>query len=90
MFPSTVGDYFGSRNATSNYGALYTAKGVASILAGYIAALVFDKYGSWDLAFYGTAILAAVAAMGALVLRATPLPKRTTVPAETVTATAAR
>jgi OFA family oxalate/formate antiporter-like MFS transporter len=90
LFPSTVGDYFGSRNATSNYGALYTAKGVASILAGYIAALVFDKYGSWDLAFYGTAILAAVAAMGALVLRATPLPKRTTVPAETVTATAAR
>ena len=89
LFPSTIGDYFGSRNATSNYGAVYTAKGVASILAGYIAALVFDRFGAWDLAFYGTAALAMLAAIGALVLRASPLPKKA-VAAETVTAGVAR
>jgi len=76
LFPSTVGDYFGSRNATSNYGVVYTAKGVASILAGYAAALLHDRFGSWDAVFYGSAIMAAVAAVGALILRAAPLPKK--------------
>src|SRR5262249_30147821 len=28
LFPSTSGDYFGSKFATSNYGLLYSAKGV--------------------------------------------------------------
>jgi len=76
LFPSTVGDYFGSRNATSNYGAVYTAKGVASTLAGYLAALVFERFGSWDVALYGSALLAFLAAVGALALRAAPLPKK--------------
>lgn len=35
LFPSTAGDYFGSRHATSNYAVLYTAKGVASIIGGW-------------------------------------------------------
>jgi len=35
LFPATVGDYFGSRHATSNYSVLYTAKGVASIIGGW-------------------------------------------------------
>ena len=39
LFPSTSGDYFGTKHATSNYAVLYTAKGVASIIGGYVAAL---------------------------------------------------
>jgi OFA family oxalate/formate antiporter-like MFS transporter len=84
LFPSTVGDYFGGRNATSNYGVVYTAKGVASILAGYVAALLHDRFGSWDAVFYGSAIMAAIAAVGALVLRATPLPKKADAPGRVV------
>ena len=38
LFPSTSGDYFGTKHATSNYAVLYTAKGVASIIGGYAAA----------------------------------------------------
>jgi MFS transporter, OFA family, oxalate/formate antiporter len=76
LFPSTVGDYFGSRNATSNYGAVYTAKGVASTLAGYLAALAFERFGSWDVALYGSAFLALLSAVGAVALRAAPLPKK--------------
>ena len=41
-----------------------------------VAALVFDQFGSLDLAFYGTAVLVILAAVGALVLRAVPLPKK--------------
>ncbi len=34
LFPSLVADYFGTRCATENYGVLYSAKGVASIISG--------------------------------------------------------
>ena len=60
-----------------------------SILAGYLAALVFDRIGNWDFIFYGAAVLTLLAAVGALVLRASPLPKKA-ISAETVTATVAR
>src|SRR5262245_51897002 len=40
LFPSIVGDYFGTRHATSNYGVMYSAKGVASIIGGWLAALL--------------------------------------------------
>jgi len=88
LFPSTLGDYYGSRHATANYGVLYTAKGVASILAGYVAALLSDRFGSWDAVFYGSAVLALFATVGAIVLRSTPLPKKA-VDAKVVTANVA-
>ena len=70
LFPSTLGDYFGSRHATSNYSVLYTAKGVASIIGGGLAALLYERFGSWSSAFYGSAVLAFVAALMAFRLRA--------------------
>jgi MFS transporter, OFA family, oxalate/formate antiporter len=69
LFPATLGDYFGSRHATSNYSVLYTAKGVASIIAGGIAALLYEHFGSWSAAFLGSAAFAIIAAALALVLR---------------------
>ena len=84
LFPATLGDYFGGRNATSNNAVLYTSKGVAAILSGYVAALLFDRFGTWTAVFYGSAILALIAAAGALVLRAAPLPKKAAAPARAV------
>ena len=55
LFPAIIGDYFGANHATSNYGFLYTAKGVASIGGGWIAAKMFEKFGNWNADFYGTA-----------------------------------
>ena len=48
LFPSTSGDYFGTRNATSNYAVLYTAKGVASIIGSWVSALIFEQIGQLD------------------------------------------
>ena len=79
LFPSTLGDWFGTRHATSNYSFLYTAKGVASILGGALAAMLYLRFGSWSAAFYGSATLALLAGMTALALRATPLPRKTVV-----------
>jgi OFA family oxalate/formate antiporter-like MFS transporter len=70
LFPSTSGDYFGTKHATSNYAMLYTAKGVASIIGGYAAALLYEQSGSWAMGFYGSAAMALVAAVLAYGLRA--------------------
>lgn len=70
LFPSTVGDYFGTRHATSNYAVLYTAKGVASIIGGGVGAMLYERSGSWSSGFYGSAAMALVAAGLAFGLRA--------------------
>jgi OFA family oxalate/formate antiporter-like MFS transporter len=79
LFPSTVGDYFGSRNATSNYAVLYTAKGVASIIGGWFGALLYEQSGSWAMGFYGSAVMALIAAGMAVGLRAARSASQSTV-----------
>ena len=76
LFPSTLGDYFGSKHATSNYAFLYTAKGVAAIIGGYLAAILFEQFGSWTAVFYGSAVLAFLSSVTALALRTAPLPAK--------------
>jgi MFS transporter, OFA family, oxalate/formate antiporter len=75
LFPATSADYFGTRHATSNYGVLYTAKGVASIVGGYVGALLYEQFGTWSVGFYGSAVLALVAAALAFGLRAASAPR---------------
>jgi OFA family oxalate/formate antiporter-like MFS transporter len=69
LFPATSADYFGTRYATSNYSVLYTAKGVASIIGGWVGALLFEYSGTWTMAFYGSAAMALLAAGLAVGLR---------------------
>jgi len=76
LFPSAVADFFGSRNVSSNYGFMYSTKGVASIVGGGIAALIFEKTGSWSAVFYGSAILALCSALIAMALIKMPLPRK--------------
>jgi MFS transporter, OFA family, oxalate/formate antiporter len=47
LFPSTLTDTFGARHATTNYGFLYMAQGVGSILGAPVAAKIFEATGSW-------------------------------------------
>lgn len=47
LFPSTLTDTFGVRHATTNYGFLYMAQGVGSILGAPVAAKIFEATGSW-------------------------------------------
>jgi MFS family permease len=47
LFPSTLTDTFGTKHATTNYGFLYMAQGVGSVLGGPLAALLHDQTGSW-------------------------------------------
>lgn len=79
LFPSTVADYFGSKHATSNYSVLYTAKGVASIIGGWFGAFLFEQFGSWSVGFYGSAVMALIAAVMAIGLRSATAPSRAAV-----------
>jgi oxalate/formate antiporter len=47
LFPSTLTDTFGTKYATTNYGFLYMAQGVGSILGAPVAAMIYEKTGSW-------------------------------------------
>jgi OFA family oxalate/formate antiporter-like MFS transporter len=65
LFPSTLTDTFGPRYATTNYGFLYMAQGVGSILGGPLAALLYQRTGTWTTVFavviamnFATALLA--------------------------------
>ena len=60
LFPSTLTDTFGSRYATTNYGFLYIAQGLGSILGGPVAAAMRVATGSWTPVF-GVAVAMDVA-----------------------------
>jgi len=64
LFSAITGDVFGPKNASGNYGIMYTAKGLASILAGWGAAAVAARYaGSFSVPYYVAAIFDIVAAV---------------------------
>lgn len=86
LFPATMADFFGIKNSGSNYAFLYSSKGVASILAGGLAALLFEKMGSWTVVFYGSATLAFITAIMAALLIAVPQPTKEKMPAVAVPA----
>jgi oxalate/formate antiporter len=47
LFPATLTDTFGPQHATTNYGFLYMAQGVGSILGAPVAAMIFERTASW-------------------------------------------
>jgi oxalate/formate antiporter len=66
LFPSTLTDTFGPKYAATNYGFLYIAQGVGSILGGPAAAFLKQTTGSWTSVFIIVAVLDAVTALLAI------------------------
>jgi OFA family oxalate/formate antiporter-like MFS transporter len=66
LFPSITGDLYGNKWATTNYGVLYTAKGLATLFAAPGAAWLFSKTGSWTKVFWAMIICDLIAAFMAL------------------------
>lgn len=67
LFPSTCTDIFGSKFATTNFGLLYTAKGVAAILVP-LGSLLTIATGTWTPIFMMAAFFNALAAGLALLV----------------------
>ncbi len=66
LFPSLTADLYGSKWATTNYGVVYTAKGVAAAFAGPGAAWIYGRTGSWAKVFWAMIICDVLAAFMAL------------------------
>ena len=81
LFPAITGDLYGNKWATTNYGIVYTAKGLAALLAGPGAAWMFAKTGSWNKVFYAMIVCDLAAAFMAI-LWLKPLAARTVKSAE--------
>jgi MFS transporter, OFA family, oxalate/formate antiporter len=63
LFPSTLTDTFGPKYAATNYGFLYIAQGVGSILGRPAAAFLKQTTGSWTAVFIVVAVLDATTAL---------------------------
>lgn len=48
LYPATIGDYYGSRYATANYGLTYTAKAWAGLISGWLSGYLFTRFGSYE------------------------------------------
>jgi len=66
LFPSTLTDTFGPKYAATNYGFLYIAQGIGSVLGGPAAAYLKQMTGSWTVVFLLVAVLDALTALLAI------------------------
>lgn len=70
LFPATLIDSFGPRQATTKYGFLYMAQGVGALLGGPVAAFLYEHEGSWTPLFVMVVVLdVSAAALALLVLK---------------------
>jgi oxalate/formate antiporter len=63
LFPSTLTDTFGAKDATTKYGFLYMAQGIGSVLGGPVAASLHDATGSWIPVFITIIVMDALTAV---------------------------
>jgi MFS transporter, OFA family, oxalate/formate antiporter len=68
LFPAITGDLFGRKYATTNYGIVYTSKGLASIFSGPVAAIAQGATGTWYPIFIAMVVASSVDAVAALVI----------------------
>lgn len=47
LYPATIGDYYGSKFSTTNYGITYTAKAWAGLISGWLSGFLVMKFGSY-------------------------------------------
>ena len=66
LFPSAQADLFGTRYSAQNFGFLLASIAVSSLLGGPLAALMFERTGSWLAVFGSVATMDVLAAVLAL------------------------
>jgi OFA family oxalate/formate antiporter-like MFS transporter len=69
LFPSVTKDYYGLKNFGINYGLVFTAWGVGGFLLALLAGKVYDSTGSFDFAYYCSAVLLIAAAVVTLMVK---------------------
>jgi OFA family oxalate/formate antiporter-like MFS transporter len=63
LFPSVTKDYYGLKNFGLNYGLVFTAWGVGGFTLALLAGKLYDKYHTFNFAYYGACVLLILAAV---------------------------
>lgn len=71
---SATADFWGTDNAGANYGLMFSAWGIAGIIGPEIGGRLYDKYHTYNEAFYVAALLSAFALLCELLARRPKLP----------------
>ncbi len=69
LFPSLTKDFYGLKNFGVNYGLVFTAWGVGGFMLSFLAGWMYDKYKTFDIAYYGACILLVLAAIAVFILK---------------------
>ena len=63
LYPATIGDYYGIRYSTTNYGITYTAKALAGLISGWLSGYLVMQFGSFKTPLVCMAIGSLLAAL---------------------------
>lgn len=63
LYPATIGDYYGPKYATTNYGITYTAKAWAGLISGWLSGYLVMQYGTYRIPLTIVAICSMIAAI---------------------------
>lgn len=63
LYPATIGDYYGPKYATTNYGITYTAKAWAGLISGWLSGYLVMQYGTYRIPLMIVAICSLIAAI---------------------------
>jgi OFA family oxalate/formate antiporter-like MFS transporter len=69
LFPSLTKDFYGLKNFGVNYGLVFTAWGVGGFMLSFLAGKMYDKYKTFEIAYYGACILLVLAAIAVFTLK---------------------
>ena len=69
LFPSFTKDFYGLKNFGINYGLVFTAWGFGGFLLSRAAGMLYDKFQTFNYAYFGSAALLIVAAIMVLFIR---------------------
>ncbi|RPJ14852.1 MAG: MFS transporter [Deltaproteobacteria bacterium] len=63
LYPATIGDFYGIRYATTNYGITYTAKAWAGLISGWLCGVLAGHFGSFTVPLVIVALACLLAAV---------------------------
>jgi OFA family oxalate/formate antiporter-like MFS transporter len=64
LYPAAIGDFYGSRYSTANYGITYTAKAWSGVISGWLSGYIMMRFGSLRLLL----IAVGISSLGAAVM----------------------
>lgn len=63
LFPSITKDFYGLKNFGMNYGLVFTSWGVGGFVLAFIAGKMYDKFQTFNIAYYSASVLLILAAV---------------------------